>query len=108
MDRGLQQLWEAGFILGGILFGFPLAVIIFRALMLFRCLPKLFPTTGGITCVESMARAGYCLFCCRNFAQTYVEVDNVIPQKKKEKMSCKKMFARCARRRKNQVEGTST
>ena len=74
LDRGLQQLWEAGYILGGIMFGFPLAVLIFQECMITRYLPKCFPATGGVTVFECMARAGYCLLCCRNFRQTYQQL----------------------------------
>ena len=77
--------------------------------MIERCGSKFYPTTGGITCVESVARSVYCLFCCKNFAQTYVQVDNVLPAKKEEKQKkCAKMFACCQRKKKNQVEGAGT
>jgi hypothetical protein len=68
MDRQLQQLWEACYILGGITFGFPIAVIIFRYLMIERCCKKVFATTGGVTCFEIFAKSLYCFFCCKKFS----------------------------------------
>lgn len=95
LDRDLEQLWEAFYILGGIVFGFPLAVIIFRQFMIVRYLERCYPTTGGITIFDMMARCFYCFICCKNFAQNYQQVEAQTPatnqnQKKSKLFSCRK------------------
>lgn len=80
-DRNLDQLWDAIYILGAIVVGFPLTVFVFRQLMIVRYLAKCYPLTGGITIIEMMARTIYCMCCCKNFAQTYV----LVPEEKQQK-----------------------
>ena len=70
-DRDMTLMWQAGLILGSIICGFPIAVILFRQLMIRRCCIRWFPATGGVTCVELSCRSCLCLFCCRKFNQTY-------------------------------------
>ena len=65
-------MYEAGAILGGIIFGFPISVLLIRLLLIERCCSKCFTETGGISCIEAMCRATLFICCCgKRFSDTY-------------------------------------
>ena len=71
-NRNLIKMYQAGMILGGIIFGFPLTVFLIRLCMIERCCAKIWEPTGGISCIEGMARFFLYICCCgRRFSDTY-------------------------------------
>ena len=66
-DRNLPDLWYAFYILGGIIFGFPLLVIIIRYLLVCRVAERCYPQVRGISSFECVARAVYFCFFCKRF-----------------------------------------
>ena len=71
-NRNLIKMYQAGMILGGIIFGFPLTVFLIRLCMIERCCVKFWPETGGISCIEGISRFFTYICCCgKKFSDTH-------------------------------------
>ena len=102
-NRNLIKMYQAGMILGGIIFGFPLSVFLIRMCMIERCCAKWFENTGGISCIEGVCRLTTYIFCCgRRFSDTYemaqTTEDDDVKEDKKEGC-CRKIFCCCCRKK---------
>jgi len=98
-DRGLETLWSAFYILGGIIFGFPLVVVIIRYLLVCRVAERCYPDVRGVSSFEFVARSVYFCFFCKRFNLTYRMADENIEEKNEESGS---RFFRCCRKRSNE------
>ena len=101
-DRNLESLWFCFYILGGIIFGFPIIVVVIRYILVFRVGTTFYPAVAGISSFECIARSFYFCFFCKRFSQTYKMADDDQAQENEEKSSSR--FG-CCRRKKSDNEG---
>ena len=90
-ERDLLKMYQAGAILGAIMFGFPMCVCILRNCMINRMCESCFASTGGVSFLELNVKF-WLYICCRGrrFSTTYEEAENNEEDDSKadEKKSC--------------------
>jgi hypothetical protein len=81
-DRDLQTLWSAFYILGGIIFGFPVIVVIIRYMLVCRVGQRCYPEVRGVSLFEFISRGIYFCFFCKRFTATYRVADDNMDEEK--------------------------
>lgn len=106
VDRGLETLWQAFYILGGIIFGFPFLVYVIRYFLVCRTFERCYPGVRGVSIFELIARSIY--FCCfwKRFTLTYRATDDQNMEAEKEET--KSRFCSCCRRKSNEYSSAQT